>query len=573
MSKLKFAGAVAALVVGAGTPLWAVAAGSQATPTLDLQLKPVAESGEVDHVDVRLRISSPNIDAGGVVARLPLIVASIPTARYDGDALQAFDAAGALPLTLHDEDPTPSGVYRNWKATRATQGDVILVYQAKPREVGPNTRPGPLFDLRREAGGINGSGLTFLALPDNTTVYDISLTWDLSAMAPGSSAAWSLGDGAVKAHGPASVLSGTYYAAGPLKRYPEQQPSDFAMYWLSTPNFDTDAVGQTIETLYAYMSHFFRDDMGSYRVFIRKNPYRSGGGTAQNRSFMFGYNDFAPTSLKDLTGLLAHEMVHNWPRMSGGHGETAWYSEGAADFYSIVLSYRAGLIDPEQFLKEINARASAYYTNTLRHLSNTEAGERFWTDPRAQTLPYGRGFIYLVQVDAEIRARTHGRRSLDDIVLTMLEKNRADQPAGIEQFLELVEAEIGPEARSSYATMAAGENIMLPASAFGSCLQIKPHDYRIFDPGFDYRALAGDKIARSVEPGGVAEIAGLRNGDVILSATSYADLQEDQTRSMTVRFTRDGGEAQEIVYKPRGEILSGYIWERAPGKSDADCAF
>lgn len=66
MSKLKFAGAVAALVVGAGTPLWAVAAGSQATPTLDLQLKPVAESGEVDHVDVRLRISSPNIDAGDV---------------------------------------------------------------------------------------------------------------------------------------------------------------------------------------------------------------------------------------------------------------------------------------------------------------------------------------------------------------------------------------------------------------------------------------------------------------------------------------------------------------------------
>ena len=32
-------------------------------------------------------------------------------------------------------------------------------------------------------------------------------------------------------------------------------------------------------------------------------------------------------------------------------------------------------------------------------------------------MPYGRGFLYLLDTDAEIRARSHGKHSLDDVVL------------------------------------------------------------------------------------------------------------------------------------------------------------
>ena len=41
----------------------------------------------------------------------------------------------------------------------------MLAYRAVPRAVDEHTRNGPLFDLREEAGGLNGAGFTFLAPP------------------------------------------------------------------------------------------------------------------------------------------------------------------------------------------------------------------------------------------------------------------------------------------------------------------------------------------------------------------------------------------------------------------------
>ena len=61
------------------------------------------------------------------------------------------------------------------------------------------------------------------------------------------------------------------------------------MYWLSEPPFDAPGAAKMIDKLFDYVSAFFHDDGESYRVFIRKNPYASGGGTALTRSFLFAY--------------------------------------------------------------------------------------------------------------------------------------------------------------------------------------------------------------------------------------------------------------------------------------------
>ena len=61
------------------------------------------------------------------------------------------------------------------------------------------------------------------------------------------------------------------------------------MYWLSDPPFDAPAAAKMIDRLFGYVATFFHDEGGSYRVFVRKNPYKGGGGTALARSFLFAY--------------------------------------------------------------------------------------------------------------------------------------------------------------------------------------------------------------------------------------------------------------------------------------------
>jgi hypothetical protein len=75
-------------------------------PSLSVVLEPHSNGGTVDYVDVSMAIEHPNVAAGATLLRMPLVVVSIPTARYDGDAIQARDASGTLPLTQKDAPPT-----------------------------------------------------------------------------------------------------------------------------------------------------------------------------------------------------------------------------------------------------------------------------------------------------------------------------------------------------------------------------------------------------------------------------------------------------------------------------------
>ena len=86
---------------------------------------------------------------------MPLRIVGVPTARYDGNAIEASDDQGKLSLVAEDEPETPIGINRHWKATRDTSGDVRLVYRAPPRQVTAATNNGPLFDLRFESWAVS----------------------------------------------------------------------------------------------------------------------------------------------------------------------------------------------------------------------------------------------------------------------------------------------------------------------------------------------------------------------------------------------------------------------------------
>lgn len=364
------------------------------------------------------------------------------------------------------------------------------------------------------------------------------------------------------------MLAFTYYAAGPMQRFPADG-GPFALYWFTEPPFDLPAVAADISAWFAQASRFFRDPGGSYRVFVRANPYPAGGGTALRRSFMFGWGVDRPVSAAELQGLLAHEITHNWPRLDGGeHAETAWYSEGTAEYYSILLSRRAGAIDDAEFLERINGRATAYYANPFRELSNAEAGKRFWSDPQAQRVPYGRGFMYLVALDAKLRAASAGRRSVDDLVLEVLERQGRGERVDLAQWTQLLERELGAAGHADFDAMVGGATIVPPTSSFGPCLKPVPYREPRFELGFD--DFVAGKVRGLVADSNAAR-AGVQEGDEIVDRGDVEAARRDPARELVIKLRR-GADLQEIRYRPRGAQIEGWRWAPA-GPPLAQCRY
>lgn len=547
----------------------AASAQAGAPPRLELTLTPRAAA-----LDVRMQMAAPDLAVGEGLVRLPLSLVGIPSARYDGDALQARDDLGVIPLRLTEEPPTPQGTYRRWLVERATQGDVIVSYSAPPRAVSAATNNGPLFDLRQETGGFIGAGVGFLAAPVAPGPWSVRLAWDFSETPGDARGAWTFGDGAVETVLPSQALAFSYYAGGPLGVFPDEGGEGFHMYWLTPPPFDPAVLADKTRRLYDHMSAFFGDAPGTpYRVFMRANPYDGVGGTALGRSFMFGYNPADRPTVESLLGLVSHEVAHTWPAMAGEHGETAWYSEGMAEFYSLALSWRAGITPIDQVVETMNSRADAYYANPHIALTNAEAAEIFWTDPVAQTVPYGRGWMYLLQTDAEIRRASGGASSLDDIVKAIRTAQLAGEPHGIPLWLELVGAQIGAnEAQARFDAMAGGQRLLPPPDLYAPCLKVVSRQVRTFELGFPRSVLNGERIVVGLAPGSAAAQAGLRDGDQITDVRDLNIARKDQAQTITLTVTRDGARLS-LTYLPRGQTVEAWGWTRDAAAPESACRF
>lgn len=537
---------------------------------LGVVLTPQVQDGKVARMDVELRLTAPGVAEGKTLVRAPIVLVGTPMAAYAENAITARDDKGELPLKAEDEAATPTGKYRRWLATRATVGDVVVRYGTAPRQVNAETRNGPLFDLRGEAGGVIGSGNYFQALPDTQEPYRVSVKWDLSKAPAGWRGVWSLGEGDATAVVPADVLAFSFYAVGPLQSVPEQsKDSKFALYWLSKPPFDAPKLADDTKRLYNYMAKFFDDEQATYRVFARANPYPAGGGTALAKSFMFGYGPNGETaSGGDVQMLLAHEMAHNWPRLDGeDHALTAWYTEGTAEYYSTLLALRSGAISLDKFLKLVNEKSNDYYTNVYRDLSNAEAGKKFWQDPRAQRVPYGRGFMYFARVDAQIRQASGGRKTLDDLVLTVVKQQRAGQKVTLVEWEKMVVAELGEQGKKDFDAMVAGTRIEMPANAFAPCFKPGASTARPFELGFDDMRLG---IVSNLREGSTAAKAGIKDGDKIVRMTPLTQVRDNDAATMDLTLQR-GEQEVKASYLPRGAAVPSVQWTRVAGQPDAAC--
>lgn len=114
-----------------------------------------------------------------------------------------------------------------------------------------------------------------------------------------------------------------------------------------------------------------------------------------------------PVISENGTSTLVHELTHVFTRLRGADGDD-WITEAVAEYYSIELMRRAGL------LSEARAdKAQEWMANHGRKVTTLTSDRSY--GPRT-----ARGVQLLRELDAEIRKASKGKHSLDDLIRAVL---------------------------------------------------------------------------------------------------------------------------------------------------------
>ena len=202
-------------------------------------------------------------------------------------------------------------------------------------------------------------------------------------------------------------------------------------------------------------------------TFILHLRQTGGGGLEHLNSTALGFRRFGfrpEASYQGFLSLVAHEFFHLWnvkrirPDALGPFDYTKenytrllWVAEGITSYYEELILRRAGLISDKEYLNNA-ARSLQALQNTPGRLvmSVEEASFDAWikyyrpdeNSINSQISYYDKGAILGLLLDLEIRRRSQGQKSLDDVMRYLYnefyKKNRNYRPEDFQQACELM---------------------------------------------------------------------------------------------------------------------------------------
>jgi hypothetical protein len=421
------------------SPDWSTLQAEVETRTIDLRLTPGRDdTGEVDHVNVRIGFSERPGELGDPS---PFV---LQLAQAEGgetlwpdhiEDLYARDGEGAL--TLRRSDTAATGTWATWRSDRRPVGPIHVDYRVKIVRGGSER----IHGTRADAGGFEGTGATLLLLPDAAGTFTARLAWDLAGAGEGAAAVSSLGPGAA-VETTIAGLREAVFMAGPIGQIAaDDRGAHLTGAWLGRARFDPlEAIPWVMRARAALRGFFHDGEAGAFSFFVRVVPRRSSGtwdlGSRAAGLLFLPSDDLYFT--REVRFAIAAELLR---RDLGGTGAPPPLVDGIALHCTRDLLLRAGLATPAELADDLRAHGQ------------------------------DRGMLYAAELDAAVRARNGGRRSLDDLVRALVERARAGAlPAGA--WREIVGAELGPEGQARYdAVIVRGEPAAPPADAYGPCFR------------------------------------------------------------------------------------------------------
>jgi predicted metalloprotease with PDZ domain len=275
------------------------------------------------------------------------------------------------------------------------------------------------------------------------------------------------------------------------------------------------------------------------------------GGEGRTNSFsLYLPKDLTTLSKSEDLYLLAHEIFHAWnPQRLGAYENDRlyWFGEGFTDYYAHLLLLRAGLISLDEYVAAHNSWIEAYYTSPVRSLTVDEMVQKRRTNHDAEQLFYKRGYLLANHLDFNIRSKTSGKHSLDDVMRSLLRSSKAGSiklsEKRIADALRPYLQEQGASDIEKYMTR--GE--LVPAdNSFGACATVEDVEYRSFDAGFDFKKSFKTLVVSGVVPDSNAHKAGLRDGQKLVTWGMVLDNPRRQARVTIV----EGVTQKELKYYP-----------------------
>jgi predicted metalloprotease with PDZ domain len=288
---------------------------------------------------------------------------------------------------------------------------------------------------------------------------------------------------------------------------------------------------------------------------------------------------------EDYLQLVAHEFFHlwnvkrlrpaaftpyDWTREN--HTSLLWAMEGLTSFYEVMALRRAGLITPERFLEIWAERvtqllrtpgrlrvplAQASYDAWIKHYRPDESTSN------TSVSYYLKGSVVGFLLDLELRRRTEGERSLDDVMRSLFSKH-GKAPGLPEDGVETAAMALGGEGLAAWFDRAirSTQELQLDEALAGAGLVASLHAARSPDDkgaasgeplepseaaaprawlGASLRDRAGSLEIASVVEGSPAQKAGLGGGDEVIALDGIrGDLKARLARStpgQTVRMS------------------------------------
>jgi len=320
-------------------------------------------------------------------------------------------------------------------------------------------------------------------------------------------------------------------------------------------------------------------DFGEYTFLMMYNPYVVGDGMEHRNSTICSENASLKNMAVSLVGTVSHEFFHAWnierirprdlepfdfekPNMT----DALWFGEGLTQYYGNLILTRAGIVQPEDFIKNLIGSLNYVLTCPAREFRGPSQMSQFatFTDAGVSNDPtnYNNVFVsyynygQIIGLGLDLTLRSKYDTSLDDFMKLVWERHGKTEITYTLDDLQSILGELTNDqsfANSFFENQIYGSE--LPDfkslfSEFGVKMSIQnPQSSYFNNPKIDKGILVSNLLK-----GTALYEAGMEKGDRLISINGFEVSSTARLNSIINQLEID--KTYDIVFEQMGEIVN-----------------